>query len=290
MGTDGYGLYGTDSIDEQLALTNFLKITDDEFTMMKDVENSIIHRQTDNFKYKMNNFLNELHERNVETYYRDMFNKKDVDTPILTFDISKKPTYPVFKDHVKDLPWDKYPIVIAGGSFTSSVNSKNISQGDKKLIDSLLESLDPNKVFFVVGHKLLNHEKYIIENNKGFDIYCMIPAVLSQKQMEKIKACSFTGIRISIESQEMGIYKSFNYEIFERRNSVLFAFDGNSSIANLVQEARNGKGNTYIYIYPHSPLLKAKATSLEGYVTTNASVSDVIQTIYMFQDDIGVKK
>ena len=26
MGTDGYGLYGTDSIDEQLALENFLKI------------------------------------------------------------------------------------------------------------------------------------------------------------------------------------------------------------------------------------------------------------------------
>ena len=29
MGTDGYGLYGTDSIDEQIALMNFLKISDE---------------------------------------------------------------------------------------------------------------------------------------------------------------------------------------------------------------------------------------------------------------------
>ena len=88
----------------------------------------------------------------------------------------------------------------------------------------------------------------------------------------------------------MGIYKSFNYEIFERRNSVLFAFDGNSSIANLIQEARNGKGNTYIYIYPNSPLLRAKASSLEGYVTTNASIEDVIRKINIFQNDIGERK
>ena len=87
----------------------------------------------------------------------------------------------------------------------------------------------------------------------------------------------------------MGIYKSFNYEIFERRNCVLFAFDGNSSIANLVQEARNGKGKARIFIYPKSAMLKAKAASLEGYVTINASVENVIRKIRKLEDDIGTR-
>ncbi len=290
MGTDGYGLYGTDSIDEQLALTNFIKLSDDEFSMMKETENEIIERQKLNFIKKSADLKDRIKDKTVYEYYLEELSKDSKETPELTFHISKKPTYPVFKSMVKELPWDKYPIVIAGGSFTSSVYSKKLTHSDISLLQGLLDHLDPNKVFFVVGHKLLNHEKYIVENNNGFDIYCLMPAVLSHKQMQKIKQYEFSGVCISTESQEMGIYKSFNYEIFERRNSVLFAFDGNSSIANLIQEARNGKGNTYIYIYPNSPLLRAKATSLEGYVTTNASVEDVVKKINIFQNDIGTKK
>ena len=88
----------------------------------------------------------------------------------------------------------------------------------------------------------------------------------------------------------MGIYKSFNYEIFERRNSVLVAFDGNSAIANLVQEARNGKGKTWTFIYPKSSMLKAKASSLDGYVTINGSGEEVIRRIRKLENDIGTQK
>ena len=88
----------------------------------------------------------------------------------------------------------------------------------------------------------------------------------------------------------MGIYKSFNYEIFERRNCTLFAFDGNSALANLVQEARNGKGKTRIFLYPRSPMLRAKAASLEGYVTLHAPAEEVIRKIYALEDNIGTKK
>ena len=113
---------------------------------------------------------------------------------------------------------------------------------------------------------------------------------MDQKQMKRLMQADMKGIRISTESQEMGIYKSFNYEIFERRNCVLLAFDGNSSIANLVQEGRNGKGKARIFIYPKTPMLKAKAASLEGYVTTNASAHRVIEKIRQLQDDIGTRK
>lgn len=289
MGTDGCGLYGTDSIDEQLALTNFLKITDDEFCQMKSAEDAIIARQTDNFRKKTEAFTKALEQKTVYQYYMDEFQKEFDDIRDVKFEINKQPSYPVFKGKVVELPWDKYPIVIAGGSFTSGDTSTRVSGSDKALLDALLENLNPDKVFFVVGHKLSGHEKYIVENNRNFDIYSIIPALMSQKQIRKLSKANMKGIRISTEAQEMGIYKSFNYEIFERRNCVLFAFDGNSAIANLVQEARNGKGRTRIFIYPKSTMLKAKADSLQGYVTINASVEEVLERIYKIENNIGTK-
>ena len=46
--------------------------------------------------------------------------------------------------------------------------------------------------------------------------------------------------------QILSYYKSFNYEIFERRKSIVIAFDGNSAVSNLVQEAKNGKAKSKI--------------------------------------------
>ena len=289
MGTDGYGLYGTDSIDEQLALSNFLKITDSEFLQMKAAENAIIARQTENFIQKFQTFTAQRGSRSVEGYYLDTLGKVHPDLPAVKFEISKQPSYPVFKSRIAELPWDKYPIIIAGGSFTSSNDSQKVSDSDRQLLDALLEQLDPEKVFFVVGHKLRGHEKYIVENNRKFDVYSIIPALMDPKQIRRLSRADIKGIRISTESQEMGIYKSFNYEIFERRNCALFAFDGNSSVANLVQEARNGKGKARIFLYPKSAMLKAKADSLGGYVTINAPAEDVIRRIHAMQNNIGTK-
>ncbi|MBQ7796053.1 MAG: adenosine deaminase [Lachnospiraceae bacterium] len=289
MGTDGCGLYGTDSIDEQLALTNFLKLSDQEFVKMKKAEDAIIERQTDNFNQKSKTFKELQGDRSVQQYYLDEFQKRFDDIHDVKFEIHKYPSYPVFKSKVAELPWDKYPIVIAGGSFTSSSTSTKVSESDKAILQALLDHLDPDKVFFVVGHKLLGHEKYIVEHNKNFDIYSIIPSLMSPKQIRKLAKANIKGIRISTESQEMGIYKSFNYEIFERRNCALFAFDGNSSIANLVQEARNGKGRTRIFIHPKSAMLKAKAASLGGYVTINASPEAIIRKIHKMESNIGTK-
>ena len=207
----------------------------------------------------------------------------------MKFEIHKQPSYPVFKEKIAELPWDKYPVVVAGGSFSSGGAAK-LSEDDKKLLDTLLTKLDPTKIFFVVGHKLQGHEKYLVQNNRGFDMYSIIPSLMDEKQMKRLSKAELKGIRISTESQEMGIYKSFNYEIFERRNSVLLAFDGNSSIANLVQEARNGKGRSWIFVHPKSAMLKAKAASLDGYVTINASPDEVISKIQELQDNIGTKR
>ena len=289
MGTDGYGLYGTDSIDEQLALSNFLKLSDAEFLGMKAAEDAIIHRQEQNFIAKTSAFTDALDQRSVRQYYMDEFGKDFEDIQDVDFEIRKQPSYPVFKDRIAELPWDKYPIVIAGGSFQSDSGSVKVSDSDKAVLQALLDKLDPNKVFFVVGHKLMGHEKYLLQNNRGFDIYSIIPSLMTRQQIRRLEKADVKGIRVSTESQEMGIYKSFNYEIFERRNCALFAFDGNSSLANLVQEARNGKGKSYVFIYPRSSMLKAKAASLQGYVTIHASADNAIRKIRKLQNDIGTK-
>ncbi len=290
MGTDGYGLYGTDSIDEQLALSNFLKISDPEFLKMKAVEDGIIRRQQENFTQKSLAFSQARQQQTVREFYCKELQKDQEDIHNVTFEIRKHPSYPVFKDKLAELPWDKYPIIIAGGSFQSGNTSPKVTDAHKQLLQTLLDTLDPDKVFFVVGHKLLGHEKYLVQNNTRFDIYSFIPSLMDHKQMQKLEKANITGIRLSTEAQEMGIYKSFNYEIFERRNCVLFAFDGNSSLANLIQEARNGKGKAYIFIYPKTPMLKAKAASLEGYVTINPSPEKAVQKIRKLQDNIGTKR
>lgn len=289
MGTDGYGLYGTDSIDEQLALANFLKISDPEFMQMKAVEDTVIARQRENFRRKYQAFTARQGSRSVEEYYLEELARESAGVATVKFEISKQPSYPVFKSKIAELPWDKYPVIIAGGSFTSSDHAQKVSDSDKQLLDTLLAELDPQKVFFVVGHKLLGHEKYIVEHNRGFDIYSIIPSLMDKKQLRRLSQAEIRGIRVSTESQEMGIYKSFNFEIFERRNCALFAFDGNSSLANLVQEARNGKGKARIFLYPKSAMLKAKAASLQGYVTINASPEDAVRKIRALEDDIGTR-
>ena len=74
------------------------------------------------------------------------------------------------------------------------------------------------------------------------------------------------GIRVSIEPNGMGIYKSFTYEIFKRRPSVLLAFDGNAAGTNLIQEAKNARFPCRIFVSARSRTLKSKTKSLEGYV------------------------
>ena len=71
MGTDGYGLYGTDSIDEQLALANFLKVSDDEFAKMQAVEDNIIGRQFYNFINKSNALDKAMGDQSVSDYYME---------------------------------------------------------------------------------------------------------------------------------------------------------------------------------------------------------------------------
>ena len=101
-------------------------------------------------------------------------------------------------------------------------------------------------------HRIRGYEKYLIEKNAGrFRIYAFVPALLSAAAIRRIRESGVL-VRVAIESEEMGIYKSIAYEIFKRRESALIALDGNSAGANLIQEAKNAKYKCHIYVSARS--------------------------------------
>ena len=177
------------------------------------------------------------------------------------------------------------PIIIAGGSFNAKHRETKVTEQGVQMLEELITKIDNQKAYFVIGHKVEGYEKAIIDIskklNKKFEIYAIIPKKISKEVGERLLSNEINGIRISTESEEFGIYKSFNYEIFERRSSIVVAFDGNSPVSNLVQEAKNGKGSSKIYVNKENYNLRVKARSLQGYVVPfnlvdNDNIVDVI--------------
>jgi hypothetical protein len=170
------------------------------------------------------------------------------------------------KEQIQELPWDKRPVILIGGSFNSEKRATRVMKEGSEQIRELMEKLDPEENFFVIGHKVSGYEKYLVDHNeKNFRIFAIVPALISAEEKRRLLEAG-VNIRVSTEIEGMGIYKSFNYEIFERRPSVVLGFDGNSAGANLIQEAKNGKGRAQILIWEKSATLREKAVSLEGYV------------------------
>ena len=286
QGTDGCGFYGVDTIDEQLALYNLLNLDSDDFAKMRKVEDTVISEANTYFKNKSKEFEKFLNGRTIKDALTKLENDihEENKNNTMPMRINKNiESESILAHNIKQLPINKTPIIIAGGSFNNKKRHTIVNENGKLLLKKLLESLDPKKVFFVIGHKIDGYEKELIELNKNlkkkFEIYAIIPKMISKENYELLLNSNLNGLRISIESDEMGIYKSFNYEIFERRNSIVIAFDGNSSVSNLVQEAKNGKGNSKIYVNIENQSLADKARNLGGYVKSFKLIEDCFDNI-----------
>ena len=187
------------------------------------------------------------------------------------------------KQKIKELPTDKVPVIIAGGSFNTKGRETFASEEGIRVLREFMKNVDNNNVYFVIGHKMQGYEKAIIdiskELNKKFEIDAIVPKMVTEKVKNRLLDENIDGIRVSTETEELGIYKSFNYEIFERRKAIVIAFDGNSPVSNLVQEAKNGKGKSKIYVNGENQLLKEKAEMLEGYVVPFDMQDDIVEKI-----------
>ncbi len=272
QGTDGCGFYGSDTIDEQLALQNLLGLNEVEFTQMRVVEDEIMNHADTYFKEKEKRFKKFLNGRTIREAILDFEENYESENKDIALRVNDRLESAIeLKEKVKKLPTDKFPIIIAGGSFNSKGRETKPSKHGIKIIEKLVENLNDEKVYFVVGHTMQGYEKALVDiskkKNKKFEIDAIIPKTVSAEVKDNLlKENKLNGVCISTESEELGIYKSFNYEIFERRESIVLAFDGNSPVSNLVQEAKNGKGKAKIYVNTDVEILKDKAKSLGGYV------------------------
>ncbi len=273
QGTDGGGCYGTDTVDEQLAIQNLLGLSNDDFLKMRKVEDEIIEHENKYFEEKSKKFNEFLAGRTIREAILELEDKieeenKNNRIPLrINHNIESEK---ILKNKIKKLPEDKIPIIIAGGSFNAKNRVKQTTEAGIQMLEELIQKIDNKKVYFVIGHKMEGYEKAIIDISKKlhkkFEIYAIIPKMVSTEEANKLMDTAITGIRISTENEGLGIYKSFNYEIFERRSSVVIAFDGNSPVSNLVQEAKNGKGKSKIYVNEENYNLRVKAKTLQGYV------------------------
>lgn len=288
QGTDGCGFYGTNTIDEQLAIQNLLGLNDHDFLKMRKVEDEIMKHEDKYFKEKSKKFNEFLAGRSIREAILELEEKiedenKNNNIPLRIN--NKIESEEILKNKIKPLPTDKMPIIIAGGSFNAKHRETRVTEQGIQMLEELIKKIDNQKAYFVIGHKVEGYEKALInltnKLHKKFEIYAIIPKMISKEVGERLQNKSISGIRISTESEEFGIYKSFNYEIFERRTSIVIAFDGNSPVSNLVQEAKNGKGKSSIYVNTENYNLRVKAKSLQGYVVPfnlvdNDKIVDVI--------------
>ena len=282
QGTDGGALYGTDSIDEELSLEKLLGLSFEELKKMRRADERILQRSRQVFEQRMAAFREDCGAGDAEKWYQ----RRLEETPRITQDLWKESgridAAEELKELIAPLPEGLFPVVVAGGSFNHSGHRTVIREEDQQMIDRLLDTLDPAKTFFVIGHSLTGLEGRLAARNRGrFRIFAIVPTRISRAEKKRLQEAGVS-VRISIESSGMGLYKSFAYEIFKRMNSVLLAFDGNAPAMNLIQEARNGRGKCRIFLNPRSRGLSEKAKLLEGYVrplTEDADIAGVVEEL-----------
>lgn len=286
QGTDGCGMYGSDTFDEQLALQNLLNLTDEDFAKMREVENELIEKNDAYFEEKSKKFNEFLNGRTIkeavlkleEQYMKQTENDEELRNN------SSLDTEEELSQKIKKLPVDKVPVVIAGGSFNTKGRETEATEEGIKALRKFIEKVNSDNVYFVIGHQMQGYEKAAVEIskelNKNIEIDAIVPKKVTEKVKNRLLDEKISGICISTEAEELGIYKSFNYEIFERRKSIVIAFDGNSPVSNLVQEAKNGKGKAKIYVNSDVDVLRQKAESLQGYVKIFNDENDISSEIF----------
>lgn len=117
QGTDGCGFYGTNTVDEQLAIQNLLGLNDHDFLKMRKVEDEIMKHEDKYFKEKSKKFNEFLAGRSIREAILDLEEKiedenKNNNIPLRIN--NKIESEEILKNKIKPLPTDKMPIIIAG--------------------------------------------------------------------------------------------------------------------------------------------------------------------------------
>ena len=290
QGTDGGALYGTNPIDEQLSLEKLLGLTREELLRMRRCEDAVIRAAEASFPEKQRLLEEACGDRTIEDFYRARMETGTAASPVYQQRENTVSAAEALSDQIREMPETKTPIIVVGGSFNNSSHRTVMNEGGKKLLERLVEELDPAKTVFVIGHRLSAYERYLLDINRGrLEVYSFVPSRITAREAAKLKKAP-AYIRVALEPVGLGSYKSIAYEVFKRRPSVLLALDGNSAAANLVQEAKNAKYPCLIFLNEASKALREKADSLQGYVTSFRDTEGIAEAILeRIESGSGVK-
>lgn len=267
QGTDGGAIYGTDSIDEQLALERLLDLSYDDMLKMRESEDRVLKRSMEVFEEKTEAFNKLLNGKDIESFLSERIKNTSPNESEIIISPQKLDSEQCLKEQIREIPTDKVPVILLGGSFNSRSRSTRMKPQLKELVKRLTLELDPDKTCFVIGNRLTVYERELAQLAKDkFEVFAIVPTRITPAESARLKR-SNVGVRVSIEPTGMGLYKSFAYEIFKRRPSVVIALDGNSAGANTIQEAKNGKREARIFVYRRAKVLYAKAQAIQGYVS-----------------------
>ena len=137
QGTDGGALYGTDSVDEQLSLEKMLNLSEEEMQMMRNEEAEVVRSGMEAFAKKKRIFAKEAGKKDVEEFYNNRIESMGMDCGVLLSSSLKHESTAELKKQIVEFPRDKYPIIIAGGSFNNDSRSTKVRASSLELIDRL---------------------------------------------------------------------------------------------------------------------------------------------------------
>ena len=306
QGTDGGALYGTDSIDEELALERMLHLSHGDMLAMRQAEDRVLAASLDTFARKQAAFAGLCGQQAapealagskspqaapetpallydpqaVEAFLDERIRREPVPDETLMIGRGSLESAKCLSGLVREMPTDKVPVILLGGSFNTDRRPTRMQDWAVEMLRRIVEEADPDRVFFVIGYRMLAYERELVRLCRGrFEIFAMVPTRLTEQEASRLLK-SGAGIRISIEPVGLGLYKSYAYEIFNRRSSVVVALDGNSAGTNVIQAARNGKHRAGIFINRHATSLYSKALTLRGYATIFDSVEAADLILY----------
>lgn len=267
QGTDGGALYGTDSIDEQLALERLLDLSYDDMCAMKHAEEVVRETSMHDYTEKTKAFDKLLNGSDVEKYLNEKIAEAVPEKAAIVIAPQKLDSAECLSGQIREIPTDKVPVVVLGGSFNSNRHATRVKEPMLELLRELTDRLDSERFCFVIGNRLTGYERELLNLTEGrFEVFAIVPTRITAAEASRLKK-SGVGVRVSIEPTRMGLYKSFAYEIFKRRPSVVIALDGNSAGANTIQEAKNGKREARIFVNRRARILCEKARAIQGYVS-----------------------
>lgn len=145
QGTDGCGFYGTNTVDEQLAIQNLLGLNDHDFLKMRKVEDEIMKHEDKYFKEKSKKFNEFLAGRSIKEAILELEEKiedenKNNNIPLRIN--NKIESEEILKNKIKPLPTDKMPIIIAGGSFNAKHRETRITEQGIQMLEELIKKID----------------------------------------------------------------------------------------------------------------------------------------------------